>query len=89
MRDALSGTLSASWLASKIAYYYLTLAGCVIGIFALWRILYSPFGYALRGPVDFSLTQTQGSRAIPVTGAKLGELTLSGPYIRTSVVVRF
>ncbi len=46
-------------------------------------------GYALRGAVNFKLTQPQGPRDIAVSGAKLGELSLSGPYIRTSVVVRF
>jgi hypothetical protein len=46
-------------------------------------------GYALRGPVDFSLTQQHGARQIPVSAAKLGELGLSGAYIRTSLVVRY
>ncbi len=53
--NGLIGIWPAPWLASKTAYYYLTLSGCVIGIFALWRILYSPFGYAMRAGRDSPL----------------------------------
>ncbi len=53
--NGLIGVWPAAWLASKTAYYYLTLAGCGIGIFALWRILYSPFGYSLRAGRDSPL----------------------------------
>jgi branched-chain amino acid transport system permease protein len=45
----------AAWLSSKIAYYYLTLALVVAGILLLWRMLYSPFGYALRAGRDSPL----------------------------------
>jgi branched-chain amino acid transport system permease protein len=45
----------AAWLASKTAYYYLTLAFAVTGILLLWRVLYSPFGYALRAGRDSPL----------------------------------
>lgn len=53
--NGLIGIWPAAWLASKTAYYYLSLAGCGIGIFALWRILYSPFGYSLRAGRDSPL----------------------------------
>jgi len=53
--NGLIGIWPAPWLASKTAYYYLTLSGCVLGIFALWRFLYSPFGYALRAGRDSPL----------------------------------
>jgi branched-chain amino acid transport system permease protein len=42
----------AAWLSSKAAYYWLTLAFCAAGIALLWRVLYSPFGYALRASRD-------------------------------------
>ena len=45
----------APWLASKTGYYYLTLAFSVAGILLLWRMLYSPFGYALRAGRDSPL----------------------------------
>jgi branched-chain amino acid transport system permease protein len=53
--NGLIGIWPAPWLESKIAYYYLTLSGCVLGIFALWRFLYAPFGYALRAGRDSPL----------------------------------
>jgi hypothetical protein len=46
-------------------------------------------GYALRSPVDFALRTVRDQRAIDVVNARLGRLDLSGPYIRTSLVVRF
>jgi hypothetical protein len=46
-------------------------------------------GYALRGSLDFELSQSSGSHAIPLTSSDLGTLDLSGPFVRTSLVVRF
>lgn len=46
------GVWPAHWLDSKIAYYYLALTSCVAGILLLRRILFSPFGYALRAGRD-------------------------------------
>jgi len=40
------------WLSSKSAYYWLTLALCAAGVVLLWRMLYSPFGFALRAGRD-------------------------------------
>ena len=45
----------ARWLSGRIAYYYLTLLLCAAGILVLWRILYSPFGAALRAARDSPL----------------------------------
>ena len=45
----------AAWLGSKAAYYYLTLALTTVGILLLWRMLYAPFGYALRAVRDSPL----------------------------------
>jgi branched-chain amino acid transport system permease protein len=53
--NGLIGVWPAKWLASKTAYYYLTLASCVAGIALLWRALYAPFGYALRAARDSPL----------------------------------
>ena len=53
--NGLIGIWPSPWLASKTAYYYLALTGCATGIFVLWRILYAPFGYALRAGRDSSL----------------------------------
>jgi branched-chain amino acid transport system permease protein len=53
--NGLIGVWPAPWLASKPAYYYLTLAFCASGIACLWRIVFSPFGYALRAARDSPL----------------------------------
>ena len=53
--NGLIGIWPSSWLSSKTAYYYLTLATCVGAIALLWRVLYSPFGYALRAGRDSPL----------------------------------
>jgi hypothetical protein len=46
-------------------------------------------GYAVRSGVSFQLGEDPGKHAIPVAQASLGELSLSGPYVRTSLVTRF
>ena len=53
--NGLIGIWPAAWLASRTSYYYLTLAisaGCIV---LLWRVLHSPFGYALRAGRDSPL----------------------------------
>ncbi len=45
----------SGWLSGRITYYYLTLVLCLAGILALWRVLYSPFGAALRAARDSPL----------------------------------
>ena len=45
----------APWAASKPAYYYLSLAACVAGALFLRRVIYAPFGYALRAARDSPL----------------------------------
>jgi branched-chain amino acid transport system permease protein len=53
--NGLTGVWPAPWLASKTAYYYLTLF-CVAGaVLLLRRALFSPFGYALRAGRDSPL----------------------------------
>jgi branched-chain amino acid transport system permease protein len=53
--NGIVGIWPAAWLSSKTAYYYLTLAACLGGIALLWRVLYAPFGYALRAGRDSPL----------------------------------
>jgi len=53
--NGIVGIWPAPWLSSKSAYYYLTLAACVGGIALLWRVLYAPFGYAVRAGRDSPL----------------------------------
>ena len=53
--NGLVGVWPAAWLASKTAYYYLTLVLCGLGIVLLWRVLFSPFGFSLRAGRDSPL----------------------------------
>jgi branched-chain amino acid transport system permease protein len=50
--NGLTGIWPAAWLSDKRHYYYLTLALVVGSIFMLQRLLFSPFGYALRASRD-------------------------------------
>lgn len=53
--NGLIGVWPVAWLASRTSYYFLALAACAGGIGLLWRILHSPFGYALRAGRDSPL----------------------------------
>jgi branched-chain amino acid transport system permease protein len=53
--NGLIGVWPDAWLSGRIAYYYLTLAVSLTAIGFLWRMLYAPFGYALRASRDSPL----------------------------------
>jgi branched-chain amino acid transport system permease protein len=53
--NGLVGIWPAEWLASRGAYYLVTLALVVAGIVTLRRMLFAPFGYALRAGRDSPL----------------------------------
>jgi branched-chain amino acid transport system permease protein len=53
--NGLVGIWPAQWIASRGAYYLLTLLLCALGIATLWRIVASPFGQALRASRDSPL----------------------------------
>jgi len=50
--NGLVGVWPAAWLASPLAYYYLALACAVAGLLLLRRVLFAPFGYAMRAARD-------------------------------------
>src|SRR5262249_55123801 len=50
--NGMFGIWPSAWLADKTTYYYATLLLCGAGIVLLWRIVFSPFGYALRAGRD-------------------------------------
>jgi len=52
--NGLIGVWPADWLSGH-AYYYLTLALAVLALLAMRRILFAPFGYALRAGRDSAL----------------------------------
>jgi len=50
--NGMTGVWPADWLSGKQAYYYLTLVLVLLSLWALRRMLFSPFGYALRAGRD-------------------------------------
>jgi branched-chain amino acid transport system permease protein len=53
--NGLVGVWPVAWLGSRGAYYFLTLALCASAIALLWRMVASPFGFALRASRDSPL----------------------------------
>ena len=53
--NGLTGVWPAAWLADKRSYYFLTLVLVAGGVLALRRMLFSPFGYAMRAGRDSPL----------------------------------
>ncbi|MFZ1908938.1 MAG: ABC transporter permease [Burkholderiales bacterium] len=53
--NGLIGVWPAAWLASRTSYYFLALVTSAGSIGLLWRMLHSPFGYALRAGRDSPL----------------------------------
>jgi branched-chain amino acid transport system permease protein len=53
--NGILGVWPSAWASSKIAFYYLSLVLCVAGALLLRRIIYAPFGYALRAGRDSPL----------------------------------
>ncbi|MGF6607312.1 branched-chain amino acid transport system permease protein [Paraburkholderia sp. WSM4175] len=49
------GLWPSNWLSSPVAFYYLTLACAVLGVWLLRRMLFSPLGYAMRASRDSAL----------------------------------
>jgi branched-chain amino acid transport system permease protein len=74
--NGMVGVWPAAWLASKTAYYYLTLLLCAAGILFLWRAVYSPFGFALRAARDSPLRAE--ASGIDVRATQWAAFTLAG-----------
>jgi branched-chain amino acid transport system permease protein len=53
--NGLIGVWPSEWLASGTSYYFLTLIASAGSIALLWRLLHSPFGFALRAARDSPL----------------------------------
>ena len=68
----------APWLSGRVAYYYLTLTLCLAGVLVLWRILYSPFGAALRAARDSPLRAE--AIGIDVRGVQWAAFALAGVF---------
>ena len=53
--NGILGVWPSQWASSKTAFYYLALVLCVGGALLLRRIIFAPFGYALRAGRDSPL----------------------------------
>ncbi len=53
--NGLTGVWPAAWLADKQVYFLLTLSAAAGGAWGLRRVLFSPFGYAMRAGRDSAL----------------------------------
>jgi branched-chain amino acid transport system permease protein len=76
--NGLIGIWPASWLASRSAYYLVTLALCALAIACLWRIVASPFGYALRASRDSALRA--GAIGIDVRAQQWAAFIVAGGF---------
>jgi branched-chain amino acid transport system permease protein len=74
--NGLFGIWPSAWLAGKTIYYYLALILCGAGIALLWRMLFSPFGYALRAGRDSPLRAE--AIGIDVRGFQWAAFVLAG-----------
>jgi len=50
--NGMTGIWPYSWLAGKTHYYVMTLVVCAAAAFVLRKMLFSPFGYAMRAARD-------------------------------------
>ncbi len=53
--DGILGVWPAEWATEKMNYYYLTLIFVLAGLYFIRKVIYAPFGYALRAGRDSSL----------------------------------
>lgn len=53
--NGLTGVWPSDWASTAEHFYWLALALCVLGVYVLRRMLFSPLGYALRAARDSAL----------------------------------
>ena len=70
------GVWPAAWAADPRAFYLLALALCLGGALGLRRVLFSPFGYALRASRDSALRAE--AIGLPTARLRLAAFTLAG-----------
>jgi branched-chain amino acid transport system permease protein len=74
--NGLIGVWPAAWLASRSAYYYVVLLFCGAAIALVWRMVFSPFGYALRAARDSPLRAE--AVGIPVRTVQWAAFAIAG-----------
>ena len=63
--NGILGVWPSAWASGVTAYYYLALAVCVAGTLALRRVIFAPFGYAVRAGRDSPLRSEAIGIAVP------------------------
>jgi branched-chain amino acid transport system permease protein len=76
--NGLVGVWPPDWLAQRTHYYLLVLAIVGLALIALARIVFTPFGYALRGSRDSALRAA--ASGIDVRGRRLDALVVAGGF---------
>jgi branched-chain amino acid transport system permease protein len=76
--NGMIGVWPAPWLASKTAFYYAALLACAAALALLWRMIFSPFGYALRASRDSSLRAE--AIGIPVRAVQWAAFCVAGLF---------
>jgi branched-chain amino acid transport system permease protein len=76
--NGMIGIWPAEWASSKTAYYQITLLLCAIGVLAMRRIVFAPFGFALRAGRDSPLRCD--AIGIDLQRMQWGAFTLAGTF---------
>jgi branched-chain amino acid transport system permease protein len=76
--NGLVGIWPAAWLANPAAYYLFTLILAGAAMALLWRVIFSPFGYALRAARDSALRAS--ASGIDVQGVRWAAFALAGAF---------
>ncbi|MCS6766162.1 MAG: ABC transporter permease [Candidatus Protistobacter heckmanni] len=76
--NGLTGVWPAEWLSDKGAYFYLTLALCVLSLWLMRRMLFAPLGYALRAARDLPLRAE--AIGINVRSVQLAAFVIAGVF---------
>jgi branched-chain amino acid transport system permease protein len=76
--NGLIGIWPAAWLSSREAYFVLTAAVALAGVGLLWRVLASPFGWAMRAARDSPLRA--GAIGIDVRSVQWRAFVLAGAF---------
>ena len=74
--NGILGTWPDAWAAGKAAMYWLALALCVGGALLLRRVLFAPFGFALRAGRDSALRAE--AVGLDVARLRLGAFVIAG-----------
>lgn len=76
--NGLLGIWPDAWAAGKITYFYIALALCIGGALVLRRVIYAPFGYALRAGRDSPLRAE--AIGIPVQQIQWAAFTIAAAF---------